>query len=456
MTFLCYDEGSIPLVSRFPYHILLFLLRGLVYLKRAGLWVLQRFLWAFDHLASVYRSTIGFWLYKIFFLFKRKVMGAISPQLLTRGVLQVLSLLIGFIFMFPESKAITKEETFIPGRRTVLYQLVGPGEQDFSLEEIIAEEAVIGVPKDERSWRSGTASAQPGILIGGAIEGANNGLVAVSRGGTALTKPTILPGATLPGVSSSQARSEVVFYDVRPGDVIGVIAEQYGVSVASILWANNLTVRSYIRPGDKLKIPPVSGIIHTVKKGDTVAKIAKQYKAKEEDIIIFNRLQPGGADIAIGEELVVPGGQREIVVPVRSRALVNIVAPSGSIEAPAGSGYIWPAGVRRITQYFGLRHTGVDIGGPFGTAIYAARTGVVTRSGCGWNGGYGCYIVIDHGGGVQTAYGHSSQLYVSVGQEVAQGQTISAMGSTGRSTGPHLHFEVRVNGRRQNPLRYIR
>jgi murein DD-endopeptidase MepM/ murein hydrolase activator NlpD len=112
--------------------------------------------------------------------------------------------------------------------------------------------------------------------------------------------------------------------------------------------------------------------------------------------------------------------------------------------------------VRRITQYFGWRHTGLDIAGKLGTPIYATRAGKVIKSQCGWNGGYGCYIIIDHGGGVISLYGHNSQLFVSVGDKVVQGQNISVEGSTGRSTGPHLHFEIRVNGVHQNPLKYIR
>jgi murein DD-endopeptidase MepM/ murein hydrolase activator NlpD len=360
--------------------------------------------------------------------------------------------------MIPESEIFTRDDTKVPGRDTLLYHLVGPGGQDFALEleEVAAEEAE--PVRDARTWREGAAAPESTAFISEPVV-SDESIGGVSLGGTALTKPTIIPGAALPGVSMA-ARTEVVYYEVQSGDVIGAIASRYGVSVASVLWANNLSARSYIRPGDKLKIPPVSGVLHIVKRGDTVGKIARAYQAKEADIIAFNKLQPGGTDIVAGEELIIPGGVKPTPAappPVfRSNAVANIAAPPGSVEAPAGSGYVWPTAARRITQYFGWRHTGIDIGGPVGTAIYAARAGVVRTSQCGWNGGYGCYIVIDHGGGVQTAYGHSSQLYVSVGQSVSQGQTISAMGSTGRSTGPHLHFEVRVNGVRRNPLQYVR
>jgi LysM repeat protein len=365
-------------------------------------------------------------------------------------------LLAAMFFMVPESKVFLPDETHIPGHGTILYKIIGPGDQDFALEEITADVSE-AEQYEARSWREGVVVADPATM-GGQPTRTDSGIIGTTAGGSALTKPTIIPGATLPGAGTG--RTEVVLHDVQPGDVIGAIAERYNVSVATILWANNLTSRSTIRPGDRLKIPPVTGVIHDVKMGDTLSKIAKLYKVDESTIVAFNKLQSGGTDIVVGESLVIPNGVKpQPVTPApvyRYTALSNIAAPPPSVEAPAGAGYIWPTAARRITQYYGLRHTGVDIGGPLGTAVYAARDGVVTRSSCGWNGGYGCYIVIDHGGGVQTAYGHHAQLFVNVGDPVSQGQTIGAMGSTGRSTGPHLHFEVRVNGRRQNPLRYVR
>lgn len=452
-------------MSRFFYHILLSFLRALVYVKRALLWVFRRLLLVGSRLSAIHRKTVGFYFYKFFFLLKKKFGGAtifgrswVIHQLFTRGFLQLFLLCVGLLLMIPESRVFTRDETHIPGRKTILYALVGPGDQDFALEEVTAAGPERSEPGEDRSWRSGAAAVLPGATVGEPLDTTQRGIAGMSMGGMAALKPTIIPGAVLPGTFSPQSRTAIVLYEVQPGDVISAIAERYSVSVASILWANNLSVRSYIRPGDTLKIPPISGVIHTVKKGDTVLKIARAYKANEADIIAFNKLQPDGSDLTIGEDLIIPGGERPtpVVTPSRSTALANIAAPPASVDAPAGSGYIWPAAVRRVTQYFGLRHTGVDIAGPSGTAVYAARAGVVNISRCGWNGGYGCYIIIDHGGGVQTLYGHHSQLFVSPGQEVAQGQTIAAMGSTGRSTGPHVHFEVRVNGRKQNPLRYIR
>ena len=177
------------------------------------------------------------------------------------------------------------------------------------------------------------------------------------------------------------------------------------------------------------------------------------------EIVSYNKLADA-SDIVIGEQLIIPNGVKVAVVyastPSTKSVFRQVSAPPPSIDAPAGSGFLWPAGVRRISQYYGWQHTGLDIAGPIGTPLYASKSGTVIKSQCGYNGGYGCYIILDHGGGVQTLYGHSSQLLVSVGEKVIQGQTIALMGSTGRSTGPHIHFEVRINGVRENPLKYIK
>lgn len=390
-----------------------------------------------------------------------------------RGALQLAILLIAFFVMFPQSKLYTKEFTHVPGRETLLYKLIGPGEQDFEFEEVSA----IGTP--ELALNTGAASWKEGAVIADAGQNLDiaslesQELAGISIGGSAVSKPIIAPSVDIPALAAADAvataaaeekRSKIVEYEVKPGDVVGNIAKLYNVSVETILVANNLTVRSYIRPGDKLKILPVDGVTYTVVKGDTISKIAKRFDTSAEEIIAFNKLKDDGSDIVIGEELVLPGGKRPVPVSnvivrktePKSNALKKVVTPPPSINVPAGSGYVWPAGARYITQYFGLRHTGLDIAGAMGTPIYAVRGGTVLKSQCGWNGGYGCHVIIDHGNGIQTLYAHHSKLYVVPGQTVSQGETIALMGSTGRSTGPHVHFEVRVGGRRTNPLQYVR
>lgn len=450
-------------MKRIGLKTFLYVLRSLIYIKRVIVYLFKQFLLIFSYGHAFYRKTLGFYLYKALFIFKNRVLKKINifryarfiDFLGQRFTLQIMAFLFLLLIMTPHSKLYSKNAETIAGHNTILYKLVGPGEQDFQIdiEEIDIKELV---QKDTRSWREGAVVLDSSITS----EQINIEPQEISgqiAGGSALSKPIILPGAEEPP-SYGGVRAEIIYHIVQPGEIVGVIAGRYGLSVSTVLWANNLTVRSYIRPGDKLIILPVEGVIHKVKKGDTVSTIAKFYNTAAKEIITFNKLQEGGGDIIIGETLIVPNGKKPqpIYTYYSGSTFSSLIAPLPSIAAPAGSRYIWPAGVKRITQYFGWRHTGLDIAGPVGTPIYASRAGRVIRSQCGWNGGYGCYIILDHGGGINTLYGHNGKLFVKVGEEVAQGQNIAAMGSTGRSTGSHVHFEVRVKGVRTNPLQYIR
>jgi LysM repeat protein len=440
-----------------------FCLRSMVYCKRGLIWSGQIVFTAVTAIFNLLRQSIGLYLFRAkLSIQKNPQHSATKDRLLhllgSREVLQIILFVAIFFFSFPQSQWFKQDLTQIPGHNTLLYQLLGPGEENFSLEEVSAETAPVISPQTE-SWKQGALVAQPLPQVSKPAGGAPE-ITGLSSGGTALAKPIIIPGASLPTASGKLVRSDIILHEVKSGETIGEIAEKYGLDLSTVLWANDLTARSYIRPGDQLKILPASGLIHKVKKGDTILKIAKLYNTAPEKIIKFNKLKEDGTDMVVGEHLLIPDGKKPVPVYVaptrRYTQLSNIAAPPPSVATPAGSGYLWPAGTRHITQYYGWRHTGVDICGPTGTGLYASGAGTVIRSRCGWNGGYGCYIIIDHGGGITTLYGHASQLYVSVGDYVSQGQTIAAMGSTGRSTGPHLHFEVRVNGARQNPLRYIR
>jgi murein DD-endopeptidase MepM/ murein hydrolase activator NlpD len=453
---------------------LLFLLRIIMFVKRA---LVRFFLWigkGFSSLNGVYERTIGPTLFQWLYAIQKKIpplsllkTGGLVGFFGRRSTLQTLLFVVLFIIMIPQTRLYTAQTPLVPGQKTLLYALVGPGEQDFGpIEEYIVEQAVLVTESPDRSWRDGAVSADQVSPIGSIITEPAD-ISSITMGGGAVTKPTILPGNELPVSADpdkpqATGRSEVASYVVQPGDTIGGIAEQFRITVATILWANNLTARSYIRPGDTLKILPVSGVSHTVARGDTISSLSKEYDTEASQIIAFNKLQSDGSDIIIGETLIVPGGEKPepkaVYTPVDRTytALSKVAAPPPSVSAPAGSGYIWPAGVRTITQYYGLHHTGMDIAGPVGTAVYAAKAGTVIKSQDGWNGGYGNYIIIDHGGGVTSLYGHNSVRYADLGEYVEQGQTIAGMGSTGRSTGPHLHFEVRINNRHTNPLQYIR
>ncbi len=258
----------------------------------------------------------------------------------------------------------------------------------------------------------------------------------------------------LPGTTVLQTRTEIVQYEVQSGDTPWAIAEQFGVSVATVLWANNMNLYSTIRPGQTLTIPPISGILHTVKKGDTLASISKRYSASVDEIKEFNSLVEDGT-LAVGASLVIPGG-RPYVAPVAVQpARRQVTIPPAPAAKPGGK-LLWPTSGRRITQYFQWRHQGLDIGGKNGVdPIYASENGVVEYAGWG-AGGWGNTVVVDHGGGMKTRYSHASKVLVSRGAVVTKGQVIAMIGSTGRSTGPHIDFRIYINGRSINPLEYLR
>ena len=249
------------------------------------------------------------------------------------------------------------------------------------------------------------------------------------------------------------------------GDTISDIADRFGISINTILWENNLTARSFIRPGDKLRILPVSGLKHVVKRGDTLKRISVTYGVKTEDIIKYNKLKESGSDLIAGESIIIPEGVKSQQIAVNQSVISSIIrraAPPPSRQSPTVSGFVWPTAARVITQYFSWRHQGIDIaGGTKSTPIYAAKGGAVTTAQCGWNAGWGCYIMIDHGNGVRTQYAHNTKLLVSVGDTVQAGQTIALMGNTGRvrgRTGIHLDFRIYINGNKTtvNPLGYVR
>lgn len=258
------------------------------------------------------------------------------------------------------------------------------------------------------------------------------------------------PAGTIARVASSTpASDQISIYVVRDNpddpDTLSDIAKMHGVSVNTIRWANNLK-NDVIRPGQTLIILPVSGVEHTVKKGDTVKSIAKKYGADATEIANYNGLDES-AVLAVGETLIVPGG--EIASPVVSPgATPTPYRGGGGVQL---SGYFanpLPGGTltQRIHGW-----NGVDLGAPRGTAVRAAADGIViiAKANGGWNGGYGNYVVISHSNGTQTLYSHLAHVSVPAGSSVAKSQMIGTVGTTGRATGPHLHFEVRGA---QNPF----
>jgi len=266
-------------------------------------------------------------------------------------------------------------------------------------------------------------------------------------------------------------------YIVRQGDTISEIAESFGVSQNTIRWANNLGKKN-IKIGQELIILPVTGVIHTIKKGDTVSKIAKEYSGEIDEILSYNRITED--ELEVGADITIPGGaikaEKRTVVTSTTRTTGPIVrsggtlrtvrSPSGLLEIPTGITYTWKNGVKTsklrgvggptYSNYYirpingygksrGLHgFNAIDFAAPSGTPILASASGkVILSRKSGWNGGYGRYVAIEHSNGTQTLYAHQSRVIVSQGQNVVQGQVIGYVGTTGNSSGNHLHFEVR-------------
>ncbi len=434
------------------YRVLLKFLKVLVYIKRL-LWQIGAGIYfVLGAIVGGITRTIIYLGLKTELFFRR--LGVIQSNEWTtkRDFLQIIVFLMLFLMTFGETKFAGRNDLSYVGQKTLAYTLIG-GEEEVALEEIAAP---VHPQKAAYSWRTGALSVSE--LIPNNTTGGERNLGTVVAGGTALSKPILLPG-----LISSASRLTEVDYEIQPGDSLSSIAYEFNVSIPTIMWNNNLTARSILKLGQILKIPPVTGVMHTVKKGDSLKKIALLYGATAEDIVKFNHLKENGSDLKTGDRIAVPNGIIKVarVIPkVRSirETISNRPTPANSYASPSASGYVWPTAQHLITQYYGFTHHAIDIGGPWQSPIYATKSGTVIMSQCGWNSGYGCYIIIDHGDGIRSLYGHNSQLLVAVGDEVDTGQTIALMGNTGRVrgvTGIHSHFEIQKNGARVNPLRYV-
>jgi len=329
-------------------------------------------------------------------------------------------------------------------------EISGFEENEQLIVETFDKEAAITATHQSYLDNLGSFRAQPQINIGAIDEEEEMPTI---QGGGSIVKPEIV--ATK---KTKRARTEIIEYIVLSGDTISTIAEEYEVSVSTILWENDLSAYSIIRPGDKLAILPQSGITHKIKKGETISSIAKNYKADEEKVLEANKLAKD-ATLQVGDKLVIPGGKKVSYTSYTPTTYTGFSAIIDAVKAPnakptAGNKMNWPTEGKRITQYYSWRHHAVDIANKTGTPIYSADAGTVEY--VGWGTGYGNQIVIDHGGGKKTRYAHLSKFYVEKGDKASKGQTIAAMGSTGWSTGPHLHFEVIINGLKYNPLNYIK
>jgi len=294
------------------------------------------------------------------------------------------------------------------------------------------------------------------VFVAGPIIAENNpflGLIEGRQGNLQAAVVSYDPyESSLSTIISAKPRDKVVEYTVQGGDTLESISKKFNVSIDSIKWASDIKSNT-IKPGQELEIPPVTGVVHKVNSGENVYSIAKKYNTDAQKIVNFPFNDFTDLDtfaLTPGQTLFVPDG----VVPAEQPkyAPQQFVA---QIQAgvQGSSTFIWPTS-GSISQYPVWYHMAVDIQNRSAPAIIASDTGTVTYAGCvGY--GYGCHIRINHGNGFETLYAHLSSIGVAPGQVVSQGQQIGIMGSTGRSTGTHLHFEVITGGAQQNPLNYL-
>lgn len=340
--------------------------------------------------------------------------------------------------------------------KTILAGLISDKfDSTYEEEELIVEtfdsEAEISAIQQNYLDNLGSFKAQSGIGIVGEDEDADQ--MSTIQGGTAIVKPEIASTKI-----TERERETIVFHKVVSGDSVSTIAQTYGVSVNTILWENNLSAYSIIREGDELAILPMTGVTHKVASGDSLNKLADKYGVDKDKIAVANKMKADDG-LKIGEKIIVPEGKKITYTAYAPKTYTGFEAIKDIVKAPsakpvAGNKMNWPTTGSRITQYFSWRHYAIDIADKIGTPLFAADAGTVELA--GWGKGYGNQIVIDHGGGKKTRYAHLSKFNVEKGDVVTKGQTIGGMGSTGWSTGSHLHFEIIINGKKYNPLDYIR
>jgi murein DD-endopeptidase MepM/ murein hydrolase activator NlpD len=228
---------------------------------------------------------------------------------------------------------------------------------------------------------------------------------------------------------------------IHEGDTLATMANYYDVSVEAIAYANGLSDARALRMGQKLVIPPAEGALYTVKDGDTVETVASHFKVDPSVILTFNRCTFEPEQCAPGQKIFVRGAELPALLEP-DRPARDVFAPAPQVAQQVRNGRLsWPVG-GVITQYFWWGHTGVDVAAPYGTGLGAGDDGVVTAT--GWVAVGGLRVCVQHAGDLTVCYYHTSAVYVSVGQQVARGQIIAAIGLSGVTTGPHVHWECKL------------
>lgn len=256
-------------------------------------------------------------------------------------------------------------------------------------------------------------------------------------------------------LESEKPWNQVSEYSVKEGDTLSSIAAKFDLSIDSLKWANPSINWQKVKPGVVVKVPPVTGVVYKVKPGDTIYSIAKKLQTDAQGIVDFPMNTFSDDEtfaLVAGQTLIVPDGimpDEAVSVP----RFANVLTPDAGSVSGTGS-FAWPT-FGSISQSFRWYHKGTDIANASGTPVLAADSGTIVVA--GWtNVGYGNHIIIDHGNGYQTLYAHLSSISVVSGQRVSRGNVIGAIGSTGRSTGPHLHFEIRTGSGNVDPLGYLK
>lgn len=270
---------------------------------------------------------------------------------------------------------------------------------------------------------------------------------------------------TNPADTQEFSRHGLTNYTVKSGDSVIAISSSFGISPQTIMMENKIDETSILKPGQELTILPTTGITSTLKQTDTLDSILQKYKISEDDFLDANNIE-SFEDLDVGTTLVIP--LDNVTLPKKPTVSKFVKSDTGKVALKQASppadfisgviSFIWPTSISGITQGFSRRHSGIDISDSKMEPIYASADGFVEISGY-QNNGYGNTIVINHGNGFMTRYGHASELFVVAGEYVKQGQLIAKHGRTGRvrgATGIHLHFEVIKNGIKVNPLSYVK
>ncbi len=263
--------------------------------------------------------------------------------------------------------------------------------------------------------------------------------------------------------STEQQEIKMVTYQVRPGDTLATVADRFyidvdtlrGLNVDQYRGVNNFKGIRTLVPGMIIEVVDQKGIFYRVREGQTLSDLSNAFKVKIEDILKANGISKPER-LRMGQEIFIPGAKPldrasgRLLIKLKRSIRAKFARPlDGNLSI--SSGY----GDRRKNPVTGLRevHRGVDLRAAWGTPIHAAADGIVEF--VGWMGGYGRLVILDHKGSLSTYYGHTSKSFVDAGQRVKKGQVIAQVGSTGSSTGPHLHFEVRRNGKPVSPYVYL-